>query len=669
MPKAAPQSSKTQKYLVTSALPYVNGIKHLGNFVGSLLPADVYTRYLKAQGHDAIYICATDDHGTPAELGALEEGMPVEQYVKKYHDIQKQIYKKFGLRFEIFGNTSDPANHEMTKHLVLKLYKNGLIEERETSQLYCIDDERFLPDRFVRGTCPNCGYENARGDQCESCTRVLDPKDLLNPRSAISGSQKIEVRESKHLFLNLPKVQDKIAGWIETKKDRWPKTSYSIAKKWINEGIQSRSITRDLKWGIAVPIAGYESKVIYVWVDAPIGYISATIQWARSIGNPDLWQSYWKDPSTKLVQFMGKDNVPFHTVTWPATMIGADDGFVLADIVKGFEWLNYEGSKFSTSQKRGVFLDQALETFPADCWRYYLLLVAPERHDTDFTWAGFQQAVNNDLANVLGNFIHRTLTFILREFNGAIPSIGELSEQDRNVLNAVKTAVNDLRQQFGDLEFQKAVAVVRQFWSICNTYFQDVQPWRLVKEDKSRASTVLGVCAYLCYVAAIISQPAGSVSRSCATIFRSPLITIKRRCRREATVGMAMPEFFVRSPRRYLRRHAIEPDRRAGDGQFAHDATVVQLFGEEGRGVEFDAVSDQSSAAFLGQLRKLGQRISSRGNFRFAQNGIRQLPPERPPHRAAKNVTQLGSPGRRLMTSPVGHGLFERGNQPPLKFR
>ncbi|HKZ42919.1 MAG TPA: methionine--tRNA ligase, partial [Candidatus Hodarchaeales archaeon] len=362
-------------------------------------------------------------------------------------------------------------------------------------------------DRFVRGTCPNCGYENARGDQCESCTRVLDPKDLLNPRSAISGSQKIVVRESKHLFLNLPKVQDKIAGWIETKKDRWPKTSYSIAKKWINEGIQSRSITRDLKWGIAVPIAGYESKVIYVWVDAPIGYISATIQWARSIGNPDLWQSYWKDPSTKLVQFMGKDNVPFHTVTWPATMIGADDGFVLADIVKGFEWLNYEGSKFSTSQKRGVFLDQALETFPADCWRYYLLLVAPERHDTDFTWAGFQQAVNNDLANVLGNFIHRTLTFILREFNGAIPSIGELSEQDRNVLNAVKTAVNDLRQQFGDLEFQKAVAVVRQFWSICNTYFQDVQPWRLVKEDKSRASTVLGVCAYLCYVAAIISQP------------------------------------------------------------------------------------------------------------------------------------------------------------------
>ncbi|MFW9928809.1 MAG: methionine--tRNA ligase [Candidatus Thorarchaeota archaeon] len=505
--KSTKKHVSREKYIVTSALPYVNGIKHLGNFIGSLLPADVFTRYLKAQGHDAIYICATDDHGTPSELGALEENLPIKEYVKKYHDIQEQIYKDFGLEFEIFGNTSNIANHEITQHLFLKLRENDLIQEQEIVQLYSIDDKRFLPDRFVRGTCPYCGYENARGDQCESCTQVLDPLDLINPRSAISDSPNVEPRSTKHLFIDLPQMQNQISAWVESKKDIWPKTSYTIAKKWLNEGLRSRSITRDLKWGIKVPVKGYENKVFYVWFDAPIGYIGATIEWSQAQKNPDLWKDYWLDEKTKLYQFMGKDNVPFHTVTWPATMMGANDGFILAEVVKGFEWLNYEGGKFSTSQRRGVFLDQALAEYPADYWRYYLILIAPERHDTDFTWLGFQSAVNGDLANMLGNFVHRTLTFVLREFDGQIPPANNLDKVDRDIINKVQSTAEEIKINFNQLEFQKALGTLRQFWSQCNSYFQEKQPWRLVKEDKEYAKTVLAVCAYLSWACAILARP------------------------------------------------------------------------------------------------------------------------------------------------------------------
>jgi methionyl-tRNA synthetase len=495
---------KKQKFIVTSALPYVNGIKHLGNFIGSLLPADIYARYLRAQGHDVLCVCATDEHGTPAELAALEEGLEVADYCKKYHEIQKQIYKDFLLSFDIFGRTSDKANHKITQHLFLKLYENGLIEERETTQLFSIDDQRFLPDRFVRGICPYCKYENARGDQCENCTKVLDPLDLIEPKSAISGSKNVEARISKHLYINLPKMENVIGQWIETKKDTWPKTSYSIAKKWISEGLKSRSITRDLKWGIPVPLKGYEDKVFYVWFDAPIGYIGASIEWSEQTGKS--WENYWKDPETKLYQFMGKDNIPFHTVTWPSAMKGADDGFALADMVKGFEWLNYEGGKFSTSLKRGIFTDQALKIFPPDHWRYYLILIAPERHDTDFQWSGFQSAINNDLANVLGNFVHRTLTFIHRYFNGVVPKQSNLDADDKAILESIKQTITNLRKNFVDVEFQKSLVELRSLWQSANQYFQVKEPWKLVKEDIEKAGTVLSVCVHICKSIAILNQ-------------------------------------------------------------------------------------------------------------------------------------------------------------------
>ena len=514
MPK---KTKPKEKYIVTSALPYVNGIKHLGNFVGSLLPADVYARYLRAQNHDVLCVCATDEHGTPSELAALEEGLDVADYCKKYYEIQKKIYEDFECSFDIFGRTSNQPNHKMTQHLFLKLYENGLIEEKETTQLYSIDDKRFLPDRFVRGICPYCKYENARGDQCENCTKVLDPLDLIEPKSAISGSKNVEPRTSKHLFINLPKMENEIGQWIETKKDTWPKTSYSIAKKWVSEGLKSRSITRDLKWGVPVPIKGYDDKVFYVWIDAPIGYIGASVEWSEQTGKS--WEHYWKDPSTKLYQFMGKDNVPFHTVTWPSTMKGANDGFVLAHMVKGFEWLNYEGGKFSTSLKRGIFTDQALKLFPADHWRYYLILIAPERHDTDFQWKGFQSAINNDLANVLGNFVHRTLTFILRYFEGVVPNQISLDNDDKAMLETVTKTITSMRKNFEAVEFQKALVDLRSLWQSANQYFQSKEPWKLVKEDMEKAGTVLSICTHICKSIAILNQ--AFIPNSSEKIFES----------------------------------------------------------------------------------------------------------------------------------------------------
>jgi len=496
-----------EKYIVTSALPYVNGVKHLGNFVGSLLPADVFARFLRLQGHDVLAICGTDEHGTPCEIGAIEEGLPVAEYAEKYYQIQKKIYEDFDLSFDYFGRTSSPENHAMTQHLFLKLYESGLIQEKEVTQLYSIDDQRFLPDRFVIGTCPHCGYERARGDQCENCTTLLDALELINPHSVISNSNNVEPRTSNHIFLDLPQMEYKISAWIESKRKIWPKTSYTIAKKWLTEGLKPRSISRDLKWGIPIPLDGFRDKVFYVWFDAPIGYIGISMEWAKHIGDLDRWKDYWKDPKTKLYQFIGKDNVPFHTVTWPATMMGADDGFVLAHVVKGLEFLTFEGGKFSTSLHRGVFTDDALKEFPADYWRYYLMVNAPERHDTAFRWAGFQQAVNRDLSDNLGNFVHRTLTFTNKHFNGLIPELGPIYASDEAILSKIDQVSQDVQALMNIPDFQKAARAVRSFWADCNTYFQGKSPWKAIKENPDSAKTTLNICYTLCRAIAILSAP------------------------------------------------------------------------------------------------------------------------------------------------------------------
>ena len=494
------------KHLITSALPYVNGVKHLGNLIGSLLPADVYARYLRFLGHDVVAVCGTDDHGTPAEISAIEAGLPVEEYVEKMYRVQKKIYKDFGLSFDYFGQTSTPENEEITQSIFLQLHKNGYIFEKRDEQLYSVTDERYLPDRYVIGTCPHCGYERARGDQCEGCSKLLDPTELIEPKSVISGSTDLEIRETRHLYIDLPKIQPKVEEWINAQTG-WPATTLSTARKWLNEGLRPRAITRNLKWGIPVPLEGYDDLVFYVWFDAPIGYISITKQWANSLGKPDLWLDYWKDPETTLTQFIGIDNVPFHTVTWPCSLIGADDGYILAKNVKSFQWLTYEKGKFSTSQNRGVFTDKALELYPADYWRYYLLLIAPERQDTDFQWKSFQNAVNSDLNNLLGNLVNRVVTFSEKHFDSKVPEIKEETDAERELWTQVDELIAEYRREFDAIEFQKPVRALRKILQVANKYFQESKPWETIKEDRERTGTIVSTIAHLLRILAILYVP------------------------------------------------------------------------------------------------------------------------------------------------------------------
>lgn len=495
-----------EKYIVTSALPYINGVKHIGNLVGSLLPADIYARYLRLKGKDVVAICGTDEHGTPAELSALKAGLPVKEYCDKMYKIQKDIYERFNLSFDYFGRTSDPENHEITQEIFLALYKNGYIFEKETEQLFSVDDDRFLPDRYVIGTCPHCGYERARGDQCEACSTLLNSTDLINPKSAISGSTNIVKKKAKHLYIDLPKIQPKVEEWVNS-QEQWPVTTKSIAKKWLKEGLKPRAITRNLKWGIKVPLEGYEDVVFYVWFDAPIGYISITKKWAKVTGEPDKWLDYWKNPNTTLIQFMGTDNVPFHTVTFPSSLIGSDLGYILPKHIKGFKWLTYEGGKFSTSQNRGIFTDQALELYPADYWRYYLTLVAPERQNTDFIWEKFQDAVNSDLNNLYGNLLSRAVAFTTKHFDGVVPKATNEGELEQKLWDKLDETIKTYETTFDEIEFQKPLKAIKEFLGEVNRYFQESKPWETVKTTPEKAATTISTLVHVLRSVAILSAP------------------------------------------------------------------------------------------------------------------------------------------------------------------
>ncbi|MFW9995969.1 MAG: methionine--tRNA ligase [Candidatus Odinarchaeota archaeon] len=506
-------SETEERYIVTSALPYINGVKHLGNLIGSLLPADIYARYLRLQGKDVIAICGTDEHGTPAELSATEESMDVAEYCDKYYKIQSEIYKNFGLSFDWFGRTNSPVHHEQTKEIFKNLKKGGYVYKKKQKQQYCKVDKRFLPDRYVTGTCPKCGYEKARGDQCENCTTVHDAVTLVNPKCAICGKEEIEVRESEHYFLRLDKVQEKLEKWLDT-KEHWPKTTMTIARQWIKDGLRDRCITRDLKWGIPLDEPGMEGKVFYVWYDAPIGYISITRDWAKLIGEPDRWKDYWFDKNAKLIQFLAKDNVPFHTITWPASMMGQneaapkDQQFVLAHTVKGFQWLNYEEGKFSTSENRGVFTDDALELYPADYWRYYLVAIAPERHDTSFSWEEFQKIVNGDLANTLGNFVQRVSVFLNQHFEGKVPEITAAGDAEKAILAKTRDTAVSVKTSMDGIEFQKSLFEIRNLLNEFNRYFQEKAPWKAIKEgNRDDAALTLNTSAKLLKAAAILLEP------------------------------------------------------------------------------------------------------------------------------------------------------------------
>lgn len=496
------------RHLITSALPYINGVKHLGNLIGSMLPSDLHARYLRARGENVLFICATDEHGTPAELAAREAGLEVSQFCAEQHKVQAELGAAFDLSFDFFGRSSSLQNKELTQHFGRKLLENGFIDERVTRQIYSIDDDRFLPDRYVEGTCPHCDYDKARGDQCENCTRLLDPTDLLNPRSAVSGSTNLEVRESRHLFLLQSKLADEIRTWVNKHPD-WPVLVSSIALKWLDEGLHDRGITRDLKWGVPVDMPGMEDKVYYVWFDAPIEYIAATKEWADLDPANRDWRSWWYEADdVRYVQVMAKDNVPFHTVTFPGTQLASREPWKMVDFIKGFNWLNYYGGKFSTSQKRGIFMSDAIDILPPDYWRYYLLANAPETSDASFTWDGFAGTVNKDLADTLGNFVNRTLKFCSSKFGNALPAGGEAGDREHLLAKALNERLENYNTHMDDLQVRKAMQELRAIWVMGNEYLTEAAPWTVFKTDPDAAAVSLRTAINLIRIFAVLSAPA-----------------------------------------------------------------------------------------------------------------------------------------------------------------
>lgn len=506
------------RILITSAIPYINGIKHLGNLVGSQLPADLFARYMRARGNEVLFLCATDEHGTPAELAAAKAGKPVEQYCAEMYEVQKGLASGFRLSFDHFGRSSSLRNRKLTQHFAGKLAQNGYIEEVSEKQMFSIADNRFLPDRYIEGTCPNCGYDRARGDQCENCTKQLDPTDLINPRSAISGSTDLEVRETKHLYLKQRSLKDKLEAWIDSKTD-WPILTTSIAKKWLNDGdgLQDRGITRDLYWGVPVmkgdqPWPGMEGKVFYVWFDAPIEYIACAAEWVDANGKTEAdWERWWRTDKgaadVKYFQFMGKDNVPFHTLSFPATILGSGEPWKMVDYLKSFNYLNYDGGQFSTSQGRGVFMDQALSILPADYWRWWLLSHAPESSDSEFTWENFQASVNKDLADVLGNFVSRVTKFCVSKFGSEIPAGGAFGPQETALIADLGARIKEYEACMDAMEVRKSAAELRAIWVLGNEYLQSAAPWSAVKTDPERAQAIVRLGLNLIRLYAILSRP------------------------------------------------------------------------------------------------------------------------------------------------------------------
>ena len=506
------------KFLITSALPYVNGVKHLGNLAGSLLPADIHARFRRQTGHDVLFLCGTDEHGTPAELAAQAAGLPVAEYCAQQHAIQADIYRRFGLSFDHFSRTSGAANRSLTQDIFRRLDAAGYIEPRTIRQAYSPTDKRFLPDRYVVGTCPHCGNPTARGDQCEACTRLLDPDDLVLPRSAVSGATDIEFRETRHLFLKLSSFEGRLRAWIGTCRD-WPPLVRSIALKWLDEGLHDRCITRDLDWGVPVPKPGFEDKVFYVWFDAPIGYIAAAIEWSEAAPGR-AWRAWWEGgDDVHYLQFLAKDNVPFHTVSFPATLLGSGLPLKLPDIIKGFNWLTFEGGKFSTSGQRGIFTDTALTLLPADTWRWWLAANAPEKADADFTVERFVTGVNKDLADTFGNLVNRCLAFAASRFGATVPVDGDAGPAEHRLAAELGAHLRRLRGHHEALALRKATEEVRAIWRLANAYLADAAPWAVLKDDPERAAVIVRAGINLVRVAALAGWP--FIPTAAAEVLRS----------------------------------------------------------------------------------------------------------------------------------------------------
>jgi len=488
-----------QKYLITSALPYINGELHIGHLVGCWLPSDVYARFCRAQGRDVLYIGGADEHGTPALVGALKENMDVLEYTNKYYDKHLRAVSDFNLSFDVYGRTHTELQEKLIHDLFKRLEERGLIEERETIQPFSVDDDMFLADRQLEGTCPKCGYDKARGDQCDNCGATYEADELLNPRSAISGSTNIEMRKTKNLFFLASKIENDWRKWLLEHSPKWSKTASAIAQGWSNEGLRDTSITRDLKWGIPVNKPGYENKVFYVWFDAPWGYVSISQAAAKD------WESWWKNPDCFYAQFMGKDNVKFHSVFFPEQQLAMNDNWKTVDLLKAVNFLNFEGGKVAKSTGNGIFLDSALDIAPSDCWRYALMASAPETDDTDFTMARFVDIVNKDLNGLLGNFVSRVCKLSAKNFGDVVPNGDDI---DSGLANKINEKIDELTNALEKCEFRKSIVALREIYGIANEYMTIKAPWALVKNgDLAAAGIVLNECFQLIDLFARISAP------------------------------------------------------------------------------------------------------------------------------------------------------------------
>ena len=507
-----------KRRLITSALPYVNNVPHLGNLI-QVLSADAFARFCRLRGYETLYVCGTDEYGTATENRAAEEGISPKELCDRYHAIHADIYRWFNIAFDKFGRTSTPIQTEVTQDIFLKLDKAGYICEKTIEQFFCAKCDRFLADRFIRGKCPNCGSEEARGDQCEACGKLLDPTDLKEPQCSTCGSTP-SLQKTNHLYIDLPGIREKLEAWIQTAsvKGFWANNAIQMTQAWIRDGLKERAITRDLKWGIPVPRPGYEKKVFYVWFDAPIGYISITGTLGEDIINGgkntggwsfanwrDFVNYWWKTPEeTELFQFIGKDNIPFHTVIFPSSQLGSGDKWTMLHHMSSTEYLNYESGKFSKSRGIGVFGTDAMETgIPSDVWRFYIFYNRPEKSDAMFTWKDFQEKVNGELIGNLGNLVNRTLTFVTRYFGGKIPS----AKSDPAFWAEVEKHESSIAEKLDRAELRDAFREIFELSSFANKYFQDNEPWRLRNDDPEKAASVIRDLTYIVRDLSVLIEP------------------------------------------------------------------------------------------------------------------------------------------------------------------
>lgn len=490
-----------KRYLITSALPYANGPVHIGHLAGVYIPSDIYTRYLRLRGRDVISVCGSDEHGVPITIKARKEGVSPQVIVDRYHTLIKESFRRLGISFDIYSRTSSPTHYKTASEFFRKLYDEGKFIERTSMQYYDEEAQTFLADRYIVGTCPRCGNERAYGDQCEQCGSTLSPDELINPHSAVSGSIPVK-RETKHWYLPLDKYEDFLRKWILEGHKEWKSNVYGQCKSWLDLGLQPRAVSRDLDWGIPVPVEGAEGKVLYVWFDAPIGYISATKDLT-----PD-WEKYWKSEDTRLVHFIGKDNIVFHCIVFPS-MLKAHGGYILPDNVPANEFLNLEGDKISTSRNWAVWLHEYLDDFPGkeDVLRYVLCANAPETKDNDFTWRDFQARNNNELVAILGNFVNRALVLTKKYYGGRVPACGEMNDYDRATVAELQGIRSELESSIENFRFREALKNAMNFARIGNKYLADTEPWKVVKTDPERVNTILNIALQITANVAVAIEP------------------------------------------------------------------------------------------------------------------------------------------------------------------